>query len=104
VTNLRHVAALALVGWYLMAPPTLSIDGTSDIKTGRWWAKTDAPIRDWQILESLDSANDCEGMRTKIVMQGKRNLNRTPSTYPWAYAVASTQATCIATDDPRLAK
>ena len=79
--NLRHAAALALVGWYLMAPPMLSTHDTPDIKTERWWAKIDAPIRDWQILQSLDSANDCEEMRAKIVMQSKRNLNRTPSTY-----------------------
>ena len=101
--NLRHAAALALVGWYLMAPPTLSIGDTSDIKSGRWRTKVSAPVREWQILESFDSASDCENMKGKLVMRGDKAMDREKaSSYKEAFAIASTQAVCIATDDPRL--
>ena len=55
----RHAAALALVGWYLMAPP-LYHDHTADL---------DAPIGSWMILSSYDNASDCE--------VGARNLSAT---------------------------
>jgi hypothetical protein len=99
----RHAAALALVGWYLMAPPTLSFDDASDIKTGRWWAKVTAPVREWQILESFDLARDCEDTKGKLIKAGDSAMDREKAqSYKRAFAIASTQAACIASDDPRL--
>ena len=56
----RHVAALALVGWYLMVPLPLRADGpiavpgTADVETGLWYLMM-APTND-----SAPTCNDCE--------------------------------------------
>jgi hypothetical protein len=47
--NLRHAAALALVGWYLMVPP--STGGKLDTK---------APLPQWINEGAFDRADDCE--------------------------------------------
>jgi hypothetical protein len=50
--KVRHAAALTLVGWYLMLPPT---DGT-----GRFRLNLDAPIARWEIDTGFDTARECE--------------------------------------------
>jgi hypothetical protein len=50
--NLRHAAALALVGWYLMVPPTTH--EILDIK---------APLSQWVYEGAFDKADDCESAR-----------------------------------------
>jgi hypothetical protein len=54
----RHAAALALVGWYLMMPPN----------TQGWFSKTKnndeaAPLDQWTIVRSFDTALMCEHYR-----------------------------------------
>jgi len=44
----RHVAALSLLGWYLMVPPRSWVMGEKGL------------ISDWTILQGFDSADDCE--------------------------------------------
>jgi hypothetical protein len=47
--SLRHVVALALVGWYLMVPP--------------FSAKNvfyDRPLSDWQAVENYSTKTECE--------------------------------------------
>jgi hypothetical protein len=45
--KLRHAAALALVGWYLMAPPMSSWPGTP-------WIDPNAPLSKWQFIGRID--------------------------------------------------
>jgi hypothetical protein len=45
--NLRHAAALALIGWYLMAPPY----GDTRPKI---------PLSEWDTQRVFDSARDCD--------------------------------------------
>lgn len=47
--KLRHIAALGLVGWYLMVPP---------IENGQ--LNLHAPLNQWGIDSSYDSADDCQ--------------------------------------------
>ena len=51
--NLRHAAALALVGWYLMAPP-IRPGGGVDLGT---------PMFQWNHIADFDSAEACDEMR-----------------------------------------
>jgi len=88
--TLRKAAALALVGWYLMMPP---------------WGKLNAPLSEWVVYQSFDSAENCaaarkvlvdylanyKGMAMTLITQSGGNLQFDGSV-----------ATCIATDDPRL--
>ena len=49
--NLRHAAALALVGWYLMLPPEQGGPGQFNIH---------APLSQWSLEGSFDTVDDCK--------------------------------------------
>lgn len=51
--NLRHAAALALVGWYFIVPPFQG----SNPESSR--ADVNAPLSQWQIWSGYDSAKQC---------------------------------------------
>ena len=103
--NLRHAAALALVGWYLMVPLPLRADGpiavpgTADVETGLWYlmiAPTNdsaptcndcavpfdltRPLTDWRIQQAFPTEHECLDHRP-----GNAEVSR-----------------CVATDDTRL--
>lgn len=84
--KLRHAAALALVGWYLMAAPTLR-----DPRTDSFAIDVNAPLQSWQILDSYYSAAECE--------TAERDLVETAAQYP---NVIPFYTVCVATDDPRV--
>jgi hypothetical protein len=80
-----HAAALALIGWYLIAPP---------IRNGRILG--DAPLKEWNKLGFYKHLNRCER---------QKRIDSKPTDW-----VAETQQTlqllrleqCIASNDPRL--
>jgi hypothetical protein len=95
--KLRHAAALALVGWYLMMPP-VGENGKND---------TGAPLNRSHHRHTFDSAHDCEkalaaarlsealgiaslSQREGLSEQDALGLGR-----------FSRDWQCIATDDPR---
>ena len=85
--KLRHAAALALVGWYLMAPPLY--EGHK--------SNLDAPLSEWVILDSFDSANDCWRERSIMNTDHKRDFKHDSIQRERLGSIS-----CIATDDPRL--
>ena|SRR6266478_8845086 len=91
----RHAAALALVGWYLMVPP--SAFRFSDLATGL------EPLYQWLQIGSFDSANACEQGRRMMIDRFMTKLQRDSSD---ATAVHSLDAfyysECVANDDLRL--
>jgi len=89
--KLRHAAALALVGWYLMVPPI--VDGVAVI---------DAPVSKWIVNTPFDSASACDKAQGILVLRAKRDLEKRVPKTDLAIAISFTQAQCIATDDPRL--
>ena len=103
--KLRHAAALALAGWYLMMPPVYrnGKDVDPDIDIGGTHLDETAPLSKWAIVASFDSAAECE----KNLLAG-RDL----SVIPWEPNLKSHKAikrlwefaACIASDDPRLKK
>ena len=58
--KLRHAAALALVGWYLMLPPT-TLNGV-DIS---------APLAQWSIYQEYDSYRNCVAGWSELQNQTK---------------------------------
>ena len=71
--NLLYAAVLALVGWYLMGPPTLTA------LYGLWHTKkqeSDAELTQRGLFETAEEAR--------------------------AYAIMMSYARCVATEDPRL--
>jgi hypothetical protein len=49
--NLRHGAALALAGWYLILPPYVRPYRDSDLRV---------PLSRWKLIERFDTAAACE--------------------------------------------
>ncbi|SRR6266852_1138209 len=101
-------AALALVGWYLMVPPHL-VGGA---------ANYDAPLKDWWIVGSFDQASECAKEQERSMSAGEE-YRKTYSSDPHRAVAAlralghrfdlctdgqMSAATCVGTDDPRLAK
>jgi hypothetical protein len=69
--NLRHAAALALVLWYLMAPPSIGADSKT------YAPDTNAPLTLWTVVASFSSQQD--GEKAKKEMQPKANNRLDPS-------------------------
>jgi hypothetical protein len=98
----RHLAALALVGWYLMMPPD-SARIPHDVDA-------DAPLSHWVIVTSFDSEDNCEKALTDLQNNfqdpisldktGKlKRLDKHDAALGKARAV---NAACMASDDVRL--
>jgi len=81
--KLRHAAALALAGWYLMLPPA---------KNGQI---RDAPIELWAHIDSFDTADQCRDAAQEIMKRADSKGDQTRIAAAYAYE-------CIASDDPRL--
>ena len=89
--KLRHAAALALVGWYLMVPPPHS----KRIRP--------APLSEWSIYKTYESVDVCYYSRTGIA---SGILQDAPpdfvARFDGRFMDIFEQAKCIASDDPRL--
>jgi hypothetical protein len=92
--NVRHAAALALVGWYLMVPP---------MHDAKWYGVERAakfPVSRWEPLPSYDSALECESGKLWFQQKAKKDEHKSESDH--AFYGYMLQAQCIASDDPRL--
>ena len=96
-----HAIAFTLIGWYLMLPP-------AGRQNGLPWPDGKASISQWTIAESFDGARACEVTlaehRKKFQQTYSKLSHKTPEAEFWGrfYVTAAGEATCIATDDPRL--
>lgn len=113
--NLRHAAALALVGWYLIMPPVVGVPPK---------ALPDATFDQWHTMDVFDSIAECKNDMGKLRSFTAKTLQIDPKAYQlgsrpsdpveaqkWdkqltvlksALADAAHHAGCIASDDPRL--
>jgi hypothetical protein len=89
--KLRHAAALALVGWYLLMPPVVSGGGTI-------YADRSVPFSKWTIHGTYDTAQHCEAVKAQEVKAAKQKQGEAQS---YAFE-ASYYSECVETDDPRL--
>ncbi len=92
--NLRHTAAFALVGWYLIVPPNVD--------------KPDAPLSTWNTIKVFDTAVECRDARSKWEIDSVDIVEQNVKRYGHLQEDDKRQlaqghaARCIATDDPRL--
>ncbi|HEY6298128.1 MAG TPA: hypothetical protein VIW95_00670 [Candidatus Binatus sp.] len=88
MTLRSSTAALALVSWYLIVPPSL-LKAPKD--------KMMASLSHWTIVREFDVEKDCDSERAKS-SKGDSNLGQYRGMPPEEIY----DAQCVATDDPRL--
>jgi hypothetical protein len=102
----RHASALALLGWYLMAPP-VSTDG------GKVFVDSRASVRKWTRIERIfGSSADCDKARIKFEknaqnreysnLEGAARMDANIDDQTIAEFKAARLMKCVPTDDPHL--
>jgi hypothetical protein len=87
--NLRHAAALALVGWYMLIPPT-----SRDYPMGN----VNAPLTEWVRRPTIyRNKEECEHVLDRQTRLRNAQNRQTQVRF-------RRQWQCVASDDPRLAK
>jgi len=86
--NIRHAAALVLVGWVLMLPPFIENHRPPEVNLN-------APLAKWSIDGSFHTAQDCES--AKLANEAYDRKQKYIPSLP-----RDEEAICISTDDPRL--
>ncbi len=84
--KLRHTAALALVGWYLIVPPYAANIYSCD---------QNAPISKWLKFQSFESESAC--LEYMEMMRSNKGFTRDSPTY-----YRTIYSKCISSDDPGL--
>jgi hypothetical protein len=92
--NLRHTAALALVGWYLMMPPV------REPKHDEPYVDDRASYSEWAALIWFSDQAQCEQNRDDRIQVIEHDSVKFPNIDVWAEQLL--ELDCIATDDPRL--
>ena len=99
--KLRHAAALAFVGWYLMMPPT-----PQDLSL---LADPTPPLSVWFLKQSFDTAKECESARRAEDHEAELEMHDITKARAIETEIDRVQifmqsifSQCIATDDPRL--
>jgi hypothetical protein len=85
--KLRHAAAFALIGWYLMVPPSPRVS----------IGDTQAPIREWTRKSAFDIESEC---KQKI----SKGCYTFQSGEEFGFEGPLCNAQCVESTDPRLAK
>ena len=88
--NLRHAAALALVGWYLMAPPSIGADSTT------YAADAHAPFTLWTLIATFSSEQEC--LQAKKEMQPSATNRVGPLSSPFVSSLPLYR--CVPSDNP----
>jgi hypothetical protein len=113
--RLRHAAALALAGWYLMTPKIYS-DPKGNWMMGAWERRQGQPeqpdLSSWEIRGSYKTDASCHAVIGTLARQPTTNseilgdplIVRDPEGYRAIRNQAFKRALCIASDDPRLKK
>ena len=93
--NLRHVAALALVGWYLMVPPLTPGGGPHKVLFH-------APLSKWEVGVEHDTKAECEDSLRESIKNMDRDANACEVGSCSVMVVEYAHGRCMASDDPRL--
>jgi len=101
--------AIAGQGWYLMIPPISGCCAATDPNDkgeDEWKVVSNAPLSDWVVRDSFDSARECRKSRDER-MERELRAPEVKSKKPnllQAFLGQALSAQCVASDDPRLKK
>jgi hypothetical protein len=102
--KLRHAAALALVGWYLMVPPLRREVCCGLITSG----DPSIQIAKWKTLRVFITRAECEQSTYQEVRKRTAAAHQLANAYGLSdrlereWKEAGSQAKCVASNDPRL--
>jgi hypothetical protein len=88
--GLRHAAALALVLWYMMAPPPIGADGTI------YSVDAEAPLTLWTMIATFSSDQECLQAKKKMQPSATNHVGPASSDYVTALPFYR----CISSDNP----
>jgi hypothetical protein len=89
----RYAATLALVGWYLLVPPSRP----------NYEVDQSAPLSRWAQDASFDTASECEHNRQEMIESlASHKVKNMSVEMQNGNARIYALSRCIATDDPRL--
>ena len=95
----RHVAAVSLLGWYLLSPlPRAAPNGGALVDADR-------PLREWTKAKSFETAGECQAYLKNWIIEQRLETEKLPKPVaPNALLELNTrsQSRCVASDDPRL--
>ena len=98
--NLRHAAALALVGWYLMVPPVHWGIVKAPMRSNTVYFDPDAPLSQWWTQDSFETLSDCREGRFVWIKNERYAEKPEPGKTILYHAMLN--AVCVSTDDTRL--
>jgi hypothetical protein len=96
--NLQHAAPFALVGWYLLAAPIDRKPG------GALYATDSISMSPWRQLGAYDSADKCVVAKGDQFDRASVIARANTGSISSAVIAQATDAICMASDDPRLAR
>ena len=91
--NLRHAAALALVGWYLMIPPTRGAPAE---------ILYHAPLSEWEVGQVWHSKAECENTLKEITRDAQHDSDQCTNGDCAVTVGQFANGRCMASDDPQL--
>jgi hypothetical protein len=93
--RLHHaIASLALVGWYLIVPPSKG--------SPLFLFDAQAPLNQWTIRDTFDTAAECQQTARTTANLFKALANKDGTVSAINNAKRFAMAKCLETDDPRL--
>jgi hypothetical protein len=112
--KINCATVIILIGWYLMLPPLVNRSGVLYMQPN-----VSAPLTEWRAADlqtgtTLDSAQTCEDIRSKMTSAAKKFALDAPTDIEnmpmetseqagkWIFALEIAKSRCIASDDPRL--
>src|SRR5215469_9574420 len=101
--RLSHAAALAMIGWYLLAPPIMSDPEPTGPHNAAESSALMAPLGFWLKYDEFDSATECKDEELNRWRMGAREFAKKPtSAEDRAVAFRNAQVQYVASDNPRL--
>jgi hypothetical protein len=111
------MAAMPLLGWYLMAPPPLvsakalrdaannKASTADDLLRSARKVDLNAPLTRWVMVRTFDAADACEQFKIAMTQwvgtpQGKAMVAKSSARSFYVEQIGDAQ--CVASDDPRL--
>jgi hypothetical protein len=99
----RHVAAVALLGWYLLSPlPRVDPNGGASPQS---LVDADRPLHEWTRAKSFQTAGECQAYLKDWIIEQRLETEKLPKPVASSAVLElnkRSNSRCVESDDPRL--